>query len=89
MESFAAQWLTAFFLIGLMFGVLFSPVREFFRRFVFSAVLFLIVYKALVNASGHAGLQWEHLLAIAGVVGSLLGCLVRPGVVHINRRLRR
>lgn len=89
MESFTAQWLTAFFLVGLMFGVLFSAVREFFRRFVFSTVLFLIVYRALVNAMGHAGLQWDHQLAISGVFGSLLGCLVRPGLAQINRRLRR
>lgn len=34
-----------------------------------NSVLFLITYKALVNAMGHAGLQWDHRLAGSGLLG--------------------
>jgi hypothetical protein len=45
-------WFTTYWpamLAGLIFGTLFSPVSEFSRRLIFSAVLFLITYKVVVN----------------------------------------
>ncbi|MGJ4931789.1 hypothetical protein ACQR1I_32180 [Bradyrhizobium sp. HKCCYLS2038] len=84
------QWLTNYgpvIPIGFVFGALFSLVKEFFRRLVFSAMLFLITYKAIVNATAHAGFQWDHQLAASGLLGVLLGCLVRPAVAGIGRRL--
>jgi len=65
--------LTFFILVGVLFGALFSLVREFTRRLVFGVVLFLITYKALVNAMGHAGLQWDHRLVGSGLLGVLPG----------------
>lgn len=84
------DWLTTYWpaiLAGLIFGALFSLVREFSRRLVFSAVLFLITYKAFVNALAHAGAQWDHHLAGAAMLGIFMGCLVRPGVAGIVRKL--
>ncbi|MGJ4948884.1 hypothetical protein [Bradyrhizobium sp. HKCCYLS20291] len=83
------QWLTNYgpvLPIGFVFGALFSLVREFFRRLAFSAMLFLITYKAIVNATAHAGFQWDHQLAASGLLGVLLGCLVRPAVAGIASR---
>jgi hypothetical protein len=84
------EWLTTYWpaiLAGLIFGALFSLVREFSRRLVFSAVLFLITYKAFVNALAHAGAQWDHQLAGGAMLGILMGCLVRPGVAGVVRKL--
>jgi len=84
------EWFTIYWpaiLAGLIFGALFSPVREFWRRLVFSAVLFLITYKVFVNAFGHAGAQWDRQLAGGAMLGLFTGCLVRPGVAGTARKL--
>jgi hypothetical protein len=84
------EWLTTYWpaiLAGFIFGALFSAVREFSRRLVFSAVLFLITYKVFVNALAHAGAQWDHQLAGGAMLGIFVGCLVRPGVAGIVRKL--
>ena len=76
------EWVTTYWpamLAGLVFGTLFSLAREFWRRLVFSAVLFLITYKVFVNVFGHAGAQWDHQLAGSAMLGIFVGCLVRPG----------
>ncbi len=44
MQPLALEWLKALVVVGFMFGVLFSLVRELFRRLVFSTVLFLLTY---------------------------------------------
>ena len=82
------EWLTTYWPAipaGLIFGALFSLVREFSRRLVFSAVLFLTTYKVFVNNFGHAGVQWDHQLAGSAMLGIFMGCLVRPGVAGITR----
>ena len=84
-EWFATYWPAM--LAGLAFGTLFSPVREFLRRFIFSAVLFLITYKVAVNNFGHAGVEWDHQLAGSAMLGILLGCLVRPGFAGLVRKV--
>lgn len=84
------QWLTTYWpaiLAGLIFGALFSLVREFSRRLVFSAVLFLIAYKAFVNNFWHAGVQWDHQLAGGAMLGIFMGCLVRPGAAGVVCKL--
>lgn len=83
-------WFTTYWpavLAGLTFGALFSLVREFPRRLVFSAVLFLITYKVFVNVFGHAGVQWDHQLAGSAMLGILFGCLVRPGFAGLVRKI--
>ncbi|GLH75409.1 hypothetical protein SSBR45G_03170 [Bradyrhizobium sp. SSBR45G] len=86
-----SEWLTTYWpaiLVGAVFGTLFSLVRDFLGRFVFSAVLFLIAYKVLVNAMGHAGARWDHQLAGAALLGIFAGCLVRPGAARMVRTFR-
>ena len=83
-------WFTTYWpamLAGLIFGTLFSPVREFSRRLIFSAVLFLITYKVVVNVLAHAGAQWDHQLAGSAVLGIFVGCLVRPAFAGIVRKI--
>ena len=84
------EWFTTYWpamLAGLTFGTLFSLVREFLRRLVFSAVLFLIMYKVVVNVLAHAGAQWDHQLAGGAMLGILMGCLVRPGFAGLTRKV--
>ena len=73
-------------LVGFVWGALFSLVSEFLRRLIFSAVLFLITYKAFVNMLGHAGLQWDHWLAGSALLGVFCGCLVRPACARMFSR---
>ena len=84
------EWLTTYWpaiLVGVIFGALFSLVKEFLRRFVFSAVLFLMAYKAIVSGSGHIGVLSDHELAGSAMLGIFLGCLVRPGSAEIVRKI--
>ncbi|MBR0752705.1 hypothetical protein JQ604_10960 [Bradyrhizobium jicamae] len=84
------EWLTTYWpamLVGFVFGMLFSLVREFWRRFVFAAVLFLITYRVLLKAMGHAEPQWDHWLAGAAILGVFAGCLVRPSAAGIARKV--
>jgi hypothetical protein len=84
------EWLTTYWpaiLAGLISATLFSLVREFLRRFFFSAVLFLIAYKVFVNVLAHAGAQWDHQLAGSAMLGIFVGCLVRPGLAGIVRNI--
>ena len=84
------EWLAYWpaILAGAVFGPLFSLVREFSRRLVFSAVLFFITYKALVNALALAGAQWDYQLAGSAMLGIFLGCLMRPASAGIVRKIR-
>jgi len=84
-EWFTTYWLAM--LAGLLFGTLFSPVKEFPRRLAFSAVLFLVTYKVFVNNFGHAGAIWDHEAAGRAMLGVFLGCLVRPGVAGMVRKV--
>jgi hypothetical protein len=75
-----SEWLTTYWPaipVGFVFGALFSLVREFLRRLVFSVVLFLITYKALVNAVAHAGARWDHQLAGSAILGIVVGCVLQ------------
>jgi hypothetical protein len=87
-EGLFACWPAVFVLTGFVWGALFSLVREFSRRLIFSAALFLITYKAMVNMLGHAGLQWDHWLAGSAILGVFGGCLVRPACARIIRQIR-
>nr|WP_041756191.1 hypothetical protein [Bradyrhizobium sp. ORS 278] len=86
-----AEWLANYWpviLAGIVFGALFSLVKELLRRIAFSVVLFLILYRAVINATAHAGFRWDHLLAGSAVLGILAGCLARPGLAAVRRKLR-
>jgi len=81
-------WLTTYWpavLVGLIWGSLFSLVREFWRRLINSAVLFLLTYKVIINASWDLRIPWDHPFAASAILGVFGGCLVRPACARLFR----
>lgn len=84
------EWVMTYWpamLAGFVFATLFSLVREFWRRFVFSALLFLLAFRVLLNMAHGNSEGWDHLAAGSAMVGVFVGCLVRPGVAGIVRMI--
>jgi hypothetical protein len=40
----------------------------------------LSIYFLMVRATAHAGFRWDNEIAVAGVQGAFLGCLMRPAL---------
>ena len=45
------------FAVGLFFGLVFSWIESFWKRLCVGAVLSLLLYRILINATAHAGLD--------------------------------
>ena len=72
-------------IFGLSIALLCSFVRSIVQRFLLSTVLVLCFYWALVTVVAHAGAKWNNEAAAAMILGTAVGCLVRPVVVLLVR----
>jgi hypothetical protein len=85
-EWLALHWIELSF--GFMWGVICSLQPRFWRRFLLSGGIVLAIYFLMVRSVAHAGFRWDNEIAALGVLGAVLGCLVRPALGLLYRRMK-
>ena len=83
----AQHWIELSF--GFVCGSIGSLIRRLWLSFLISAGLVLAIYAIMVRAVAHAGFRWDNEIAIAGMLGCLLGCFVCPVLDMIYRTPKR
>ena len=73
---------------GFVVGAVSSPARKIWLSFLISAGICLTFYAALVRGVAHAGARWDNEIAIAFMLGCLLGCFVCPVLDRLYRTPR-
>lgn len=83
----ALHWIELSF--GFVWGVICSLHPRFWRSFLLAGGIVLSIYFLMVRATAHAGFRWDNEIAAAGALGASLGCLVRPALGLLIRRMKR
>lgn len=85
-EWLALHWPELSF--GFLCGVVCSLTTRLWERVLFAGGLALAVYFLVVRAVAHAGFRWDNEIAAFCLLGAFLGCLVRPALGLLSRRMR-
>jgi hypothetical protein len=74
--------------LGFVCGVICSLTEKFRERVLFAGGLVLAIYFLVIRAVAHAGFRWDNEIAALCLLGAFLGCLLRPVLSLLCRRMK-